>query len=76
MLEQLSVLNPEFASFETARSYLIMQLEDPDPQKYDRTNPYNYLSGEAYFSIVLYDQAKMGMILICFLRRHGLGVLR
>ena len=62
MLDQLSVLNPEFTSFEIAKSYLIMQLEDPDPQEYDRANPYNFLSGEAYFSVVLYDQAKMGMI--------------
>ncbi len=62
MLDQLSVLNPGFTSFENAKSYLTMQLEDPDPQKYDKSNPYNYLSGEVYCTVVLYDQAKMGMI--------------
>ncbi len=57
----LSALNPDFADFETAKRYLVIRLEDPDPEKYDRTNPYNYLCPEAYIAVGLYDESKMGL---------------
>lgn len=63
MLDQLAALNPDFTSFETAKRYLVMHLEDPGQNLYDRFNPYNYLSEEAFITVALSDQADKKILL-------------
>lgn len=61
IMNQLSAINIEFTSFETAKQYLSICLEDPSLEKYDRTNPYNYIVPDAYLSIGLFDQSRSGV---------------
>lgn len=54
-IERLSMVNVQFASFQTAKKNLSIVVEDPKYLDNESINPYNYLSNDVYFYVALFD---------------------